>query len=144
MIMLKQYSLRLSGSKKLTPHLSVREFACHDGSDAILISDPLPEVLEAIRNHFGKPLRITSGYRTPAWNRKVGGVAKSQHTLGTAADINIDDETPLAVYRAIVNGWVAGVDPERLGVGLYLGFVHVDVRGHRARWHGAGVEGVEE
>lgn len=144
MITLTRYSLKSDGAKKLTTNLSVQEFACHDGTDAILICEPLPTVLQAIRDYFKKPLRITSGYRTPAWNRKVGGVAKSQHTLGAAADINIDDETPLAVYRAITNGWVEGVDPERLGVGLYKGFVHVDVRGSRARWHGAGVEGVEE
>jgi len=141
--MVRSYSLKKDAAKRLSTWLTAGEFACHDGSDTILIADELVAVLQAIRDHFASPLRITSGYRTPAYNRKCGGVAKSQHTLGTAADINIDGEEPLTVFRAINNGWVPGVDQDKLGLGLYKGFVHVDVRGHQARWFGAGVAEVE-
>lgn len=44
-------------------------------------------VLEPLRMAWGKPIRVTSGYRSEALNRAVGGVANSQHRLGQAADI---------------------------------------------------------
>lgn len=140
----KTYSLASDGKTKLAPNFSVAEFRCKDGSDKILISDDLVKVLQAIRDHFAAPVRITSGYRTPAYNRRVGGVSNSQHVLGTAADINVDSQTPVQLCRAIVNGWIPGVPDERMGVGLYKTFVHVDVRGHKARWTGTGIAGVEE
>lgn len=140
----KTYSLAREGDLILSANFRVLEFACHDGADEILNSPELVTALQAIRDHFAKPVRITSGYRTKSWNRKVGGVANSQHVQGTAADINVDDETPLSLYRAINNGWVKGVDPSVIGLGLYKGFVHIDVRGHRARWFGSGVKEVTE
>ena len=50
------------------------------------------EVLEPLRQHYGKPIRITSGYRCEALNRAVGGVGRSQHMLGEAADLSVPNE----------------------------------------------------
>ena len=50
------------------------------------------EVLEPLRQHYGKPIRITSGYRCEALNRAVGGVGRSQHMLGEAADLSVPSE----------------------------------------------------
>ena len=44
-------------------------------------------VLDPARELLGKPIHVNSGFRCPAHNAAVGGVAKSQHTLGEAADI---------------------------------------------------------
>lgn len=44
-------------------------------------------ILQPIRDKFGKPLYVNSGYRNPKVNRLVGGSSSSQHTLGQAADI---------------------------------------------------------
>lgn len=49
-------------------------------------------VLEPLREHFNCPITISSGYRCPALNTAVGGVATSQHMTGEAADIHIPDE----------------------------------------------------
>lgn len=46
-------------------------------------------ILEPIRAHFGKPVRVTSGYRSKALNAAIGGSNSSQHSLGEAADIEI-------------------------------------------------------
>lgn len=46
-------------------------------------------VLQPFRDHLNAPVVITSGYRSPALNRKVGGVAHSQHLTGEAADIRL-------------------------------------------------------
>ena len=48
------------------------------------------KILEPVRKHFGKPVRINSGYRGPALNTAVGGSAKSQHCNGEAVDFEID------------------------------------------------------
>jgi uncharacterized protein YcbK (DUF882 family) len=49
----------------------------------------LAEVLEKVRALVGKPVHVSSGYRSPAVNRAVGGSAKSAHMLGLAADITV-------------------------------------------------------
>ena len=50
----------------------------------------LAELLEAIRAHFGRPLKINSGFRGPAVNAATPGSSKtSQHMRGEAADITI-------------------------------------------------------
>jgi putative chitinase len=48
------------------------------------------KILEPVRNHFGKPVRINSGYRGAALNAAVGGSSKSQHCNGEAVDFEID------------------------------------------------------
>lgn len=45
-------------------------------------------VLDPVRERYGSPIRINSGYRCPAVNRLIGGATTSQHTLGEAADLN--------------------------------------------------------
>ena len=88
-------------------------------------------MLNAIRSRYGRPIVVTSGYRSPEHNKAVGGVANSQHVLGTAADIKPLDEnmSDLPELQAICDEMNANG-----GVGFYNSFVHVDVRGERARW----------
>lgn len=53
-------------------------------------------VLQPLRNAWGEPLHINSGYRCPKLNAAVGGVPTSQHTKGEAADIRADHPIKLA------------------------------------------------
>lgn len=46
-------------------------------------------VLQPLRDHYGVPIRVTSGYRSPALNRAIGGASSSWHSHGCAADIQI-------------------------------------------------------
>ena len=135
---IKQYSLETDGAKQLAPGFRVREFRCRDGTDTILIDEGLVVVLQCIREHFGKPVTITSGYRTASHNAKVGGSRSSQHLLGRAADIQVQDTDPLAVAA-----YAESLMPDRGGVGRYpvkagrvAGWVHVDTRADKARWRG--------
>lgn len=48
-------------------------------------------VLDPLREWYGKPIYVNSGYRCPALNKAVGGVASSQHLTGQAADIDVND-----------------------------------------------------
>jgi hypothetical protein len=52
-------------------------------------------VLQPLRNRFGRQIRVTSGYRSHAVNNAVGGSSKSQHRLGQAADLVCDDNAML-------------------------------------------------
>ena len=46
------------------------------------------QVLQPLRNRYGKPIKISSGYRCQALNKAIGGVSTSQHLKGEAVDIN--------------------------------------------------------
>lgn len=132
MVEINAYSKKKDGEKKLSSNFRVKEFACKDGSDAVLVAPRLVMVLQSIRDHFDAPVSINSGYRTPQYNAKVGGVDQSQHCYGTAADIAVKGvgvETVEAYARKIMPDWG--------GVGIYKsqGFVHVDVREARADWN---------
>ena len=125
---------------KLSKNFSVYEF--DDGKSrpcsctTTLIDDKLAEYLQAIRDHFGKAVTITSGYRCPAYNSRpnVGGATGSRHTKGQAADIVVNGVAPVkvAAYAESI-----GV----LGIGLYETdkdghFVHIDTRTAKSFWYG--------
>lgn len=133
MVEINAYSKAASGGKQLSAHFKVREFACGDGSDAVLVAPQLVMVLETIRAHFNAPVVINSAYRTPQYNEKVGGVAHSQHCYGMAADISVKDQTPAAVAA-----FARQLMPDWGGVGIYAkkGFTHIDVRETKADWTG--------
>ena len=50
-------------------------------------------IFQPIRKHFGKPIHISSGYRSAALNKAIGGAASSQHCKGEAIDIDMDGTT---------------------------------------------------
>ena len=53
-------------------------------------------ILQPLRDAWGGPLFINSGYRSPELNKAVGGAATSQHTKGCAADVGVTDPYALA------------------------------------------------
>lgn len=136
---IEAYSLLKNGNQKLSEHFNVREFRCGDGSDPIFVDTELVEVLENIRTHFGKPVTITSAFRTAAHNATVAKAAKySQHLYGKAADIQVQGISVETVYA-----YADKLFGERGGVGIYPpglgranGWVHVDVRKDKSRWKG--------
>lgn len=87
--MLEAWSRTRDGTRKLSANFTVAEFACKDGSDPVFVDSSLAALLQKIRDHFGRPVVITSGYRTAAHNKSVGGAAYSQHLYGRAADIRV-------------------------------------------------------
>ena len=128
----RSYSLAAEGDRQAAPHFKVREFACKDGSDPVFVSPRLAGVLEAIRTHFGAPVTITSGYRTPAHNAATRGSSpRSQHLYGLAADIQVEGAAPAAVAA-----YAETLLPDAGGIGIYDTFTHIDVRPQKSRWRG--------
>jgi zinc D-Ala-D-Ala carboxypeptidase len=90
---------------KLSEHLSLSEVIRSESAKRNGISNmPTPEhienfkilatkIFEPIREHFGVPIRISSGYRSAELNKCVNGSATSQHSSGEAIDIDQDQTT---------------------------------------------------
>lgn len=128
-------------TQRLSSHFLRKEFVCHgmsgggghaetlcgyDFVDVLLI-----DVLENVRDHFDKPIIITSGCRCPTHNKSVGGSLKSQHILGKAADFRV-----IGVSVKEVADYLETKYPSEYGIGRYNGRIHVDVRnGDKARWN---------
>lgn len=111
---------------KLSEHFSEIEFACH-GNGMVMVDLMLITKLEKLRKVVGKPITITSGYRSPEYNKKIGGATKSQHILGKAADIKVQGLTPSEVAKFAEKVGFGGI-------GIYDSWIHVDVREGHARW----------
>ena len=117
----REFSVSADGDDYLSENFKVREFACHDGSDYVLIDLDLVDYLQQIRDHFGSPVTINSGYRSPSYNESVGGASRSYHVRGQAADIVVSGVSPseVAAYAETLG---------MHGIGLYSSFTHVDTR----------------
>ena len=123
------YDAFTEGRTKVSENFTVAEFASKDGSRVVIINPKLPEYLQKARDHFGKPMIITSGYRTTAHNAKVGGVSNSQHVFGNAADVYIPGVSVTDLYNYFCD--IAG---NGCGIGIYDTFVHFDVRHTKSRF----------
>lgn len=146
-------------------HFTLEELRCKSGED--IPPELLPNtdrlvrgVLDPVRERYGLRLNTNCGYRSPAYNAKLyaqseaearaagrvhGGVAKdSAHILAAAWDGHPDDIKMLpTLYNLVLAMYRAGDLPELGGIGLYPGWIHLDVRkapdGHLRKWLGTGV-----
>ena len=125
----KDYKTALSKSFK------VNEFSCKGKGccGTTLIDEKLVTYLQKIRDHFKKPITITSAYRCAKHNKAVGGASSSNHTKGMAADIVVEGVKPAEVAKYAET---IGI----LGIGLYEAkdgnFVHIDTRTKKSFWYG--------
>ena len=125
--MIKSY-LITDGNKQLGKHFKVKEFACKDGSPVVFIDEYLVTILDILRNKLGKPVIVTSGYRTPEWNAKCGGAKYSYHMRGMAADIRVDGMSAKEVANKL-----NAIVPDECGIIVYKSWVHFDVRTSKYR-----------
>jgi uncharacterized protein YcbK (DUF882 family) len=124
--------------RRITPHFTWAEFACHDGTPVPRharkdVAHLCSTLLEPLRERFG-PVFVASGYRTRRYNREVGGAPDSWHVIragrpGAAADVWCAHGT--------VGEWAHHLDSLQAGgVGVYDSHVHADTRPGHARWFG--------
>lgn len=126
--MIKCYIMDTQGNMQIARHFKVREFACKDGSPVVFIDDYLYTILDILRNELGKPVIITSGYRTPEWNKRCKGARYSYHMRGMAADIRVDGITPKELANKLND-----IVPDECGIIVYKSWVHFDVRTSKYR-----------
>lgn len=142
----------------VTEHFSIYEFACRDESHTpypVGVEDmeapgrhwlssrllPLCQMLEVIRKGCSdRHIGITSGYRTDAYNARIGGAKKSQHCQGRAVDIQVEGMPPSEVHAIILALYSTNNLKNLGGIGLYSGWCHVDIRprvnDHLCTWFG--------
>lgn len=94
-------------------HFTFREFERSDTAARLKIDNRLPELAEAhvvelvdilldpLREAWGGPLIVTSGYRCPELNKAVGGSETSAHTAGWAADLVPESDDPRGVQGLV-------------------------------------------
>jgi uncharacterized protein YcbK (DUF882 family) len=122
---------------KLTENFTLSEFNSKCGR-------PMPEnvkhniqklanQLQVLRDDLKRPITITSGYRSPEHNARVGGVKNSQHVLGTACDIRVAGMTTRQLADRI-ELLISKGDMLQGAIGIYPNFVHYDIRKNRVRW----------
>lgn len=128
-------------SNGFPPNFKESELACRSGAKC-----PHPDrlrhlawSLQAIREAFGQPIRVNSGYRSPEHNAKVGGARNSQHLEALAADLApaSGKTTDLSRLATVVSALAASGKIPNGGIGTYNTFVHYDMRpSGPARWRG--------
>lgn len=129
---------------KISKNFSLEEFTKSETADRLKVDNApgseqiinlcalVHHVLQPLRDHYGQPVKISSGYRCQALNKAVGGVSNSQHMRGQAADIKIPGVAPDNIADYIANHLPYDQ------VILYPSFVHVSYsiqsnRRHRLR-----------
>jgi hypothetical protein len=97
----------------MSDHFSIKELTYSDTAIRLGIDNtPTDEVLknlqlvtqhilEEIRSYFDKPVKITSGYRSPALCQAIGSKPTSQHTLGQAVDFEV-----IGIPNKVVSDWI--------------------------------------
>lgn len=127
----------------LTKNFKLEEFKCKDGSpvpeELVPYTLELAQNLQVLRDLVDKPIRVISGYRSKKYNTRIKGARRSQHMLAKAADIKIAGMEPKDI-KELIEKLIKDGKMKKGGVGLYRTFVHYDIRGYNARWHGRGVK----
>ncbi|MCG8514575.1 MAG: D-Ala-D-Ala carboxypeptidase family metallohydrolase [Halanaerobiales bacterium] len=112
---------------KISKDFLLSEFHSPD-THTVKLDPRLIKLNQVFRDRVGVPYTPNSAYRTPEHNKRVGGSPKSQHLAGKAIDIPLLKGYTIDEMANIAEE--IGFD----GIGKYETFIHLDVRGKRARW----------
>ncbi len=112
---------------RVSRNFMLDEYGCKCGCKTELedVSANLIYQMQKLRDQFSLPIKIASGYRCPAHNKKIGGAKNSQHMKGKAVDIDVSNLSSGARYRLIQLAFGFGVFK---GIGIGSGKLHLDVR----------------
>lgn len=121
---------------KLSTNFNSTEFDCHGSGccSQTIINPQLVKYLQQIRDHFNAPITITSAYRCPTHNKRIGGATGSRHTKGDAADIVVKGRTPAEVAKYAESIGIKGIGLYETAADGY--FVHIDTRSTKSFWYG--------
>ena len=106
-------------------YFTPKELACKGTGELLVDHDAICK-LEAMREIIGRPFIITSAYRSPLHNARVGGAPRSKHKEGKAFDIALAGHNKDALKQAAIKAGFGGIAFAR-------SFIHVDT-GARRTW----------
>jgi hypothetical protein len=106
-------------------HFGRAEFACKCGKCGGFPVEPQEKLIRAAdktRDHFGKPMRVTSGVRCATHNANVGGVSNSRHLSGKAMDFGVEGFSAVMVLA-----YVQKLPEIRYAYAIDSHHVHMDI-----------------
>lgn len=107
-------------------HFRLDEFACRCcGKNGM--NEAFVGLLDNLREEFGLPMNVNSGFRCSKHNKNIGGSPNSKHLVGLACDISTDNFNAENKYKLIHLAFDFGVS----GIGIYERFVHLDLRSRK-------------
>ena len=106
---------------QIMPDFNLQEYASPDTQE-VKIDSRLVVIVQLIRYRMGCKVTVTSGYRTPAHNHKVGGASHSFHLEGLDVDLSPEDNDLVKLFK------IAMEFEEVRGLGIYKSHVHIDIR----------------
>lgn len=108
------------------PYFTEKEFTDGDGNCQM---DPeFMDLLLAIRLEYNKPMVISSGYRSPEYNRRIGGSKESAHMEGKAADILVSGANAIHLVHLALQAGMTGLGVSQKGPHQSR-FLHLDLAG---------------
>jgi len=111
----------------ISPHFNLSEFACPCCNRVMLHPKLLVKLIE-LRKILERPVYITSGYRCPRYNQKVGGVTNSYHCIGLAADIKVKDISLIELLEICENIDFAGIGFPTLTLNLTKPLIYQQIK----------------
>ena len=106
------------------PNFKAEEFRCsHCNAEGI--KEEVIAKLQAMRTEYGRPMRITSGYRCPQHPIEAKKSTPGAHALGIAADIGVDGAEAHRILGLAFKQGFTGIGVQQKGTGR---FIHVDIR----------------
>lgn len=131
------FSKATDGELYIAPNFQVKEFACKDGSDVVVVHPYIPHICQIVRNKFNMPFTPNSAYRTITHNKAEGGATKSNHIYGRAVDIPAKNGvTPKQLYD-----YVNTIFGEWGELGIYSWGIHIGVQDKKERFTDSGYKG---
>jgi zinc D-Ala-D-Ala carboxypeptidase len=106
-------------------NFSPRELACK-GTGSVLVDEVALDRLQKLRDALGIPINLTSAYRSPEHNARVGGAKKSLHMKGLAFDVRMDNHDPYVFEMAAKEAGFRGI-----GYYPHKNFIHIDLGDER-------------
>lgn len=116
--------------KYLTPNFTIDELQCR-GTGVCNMDEEFMELLQQVRNNFGRPMVVTSGYRHPDYNEQLQkkGITKTgrtgPHTTGKAVDILITGKEAIRLFAIAQNLGMTGIGLNQRGPHDKR-FIHMD------------------
>lgn len=92
------------------------------------------KIMDHFRLLIGSPVRIVNAYRSPRYNRSIGGAKASQHLKFNALDFVVDGNSRPTDWADLLGSMRDDQNLFKGGIGRYATFVHIDTRGSNANW----------
>lgn len=106
-------------------YFHLNEFECRCGCGRAEMNPTFLVALDQLRERYGKPLVVTSGYRCPSYNSKVSSTGPTgPHTTGKAADLRVDRGDAYRLLKLALDAGFTGIGVQQKGAGRFL---HLDM-----------------